>query len=171
MGTMGMRPNASPPRTRKTGYGTPRRLESITSQATAASSPRTQSSRCPVIAPSRRNYVSSEEKPSSGDCQPILESCITPCGRRISQSCQHFLLVDAEEGFLFGAYLLHVGLVVAGVHCLPDVLHVALGIGPADHGFGDHLLGDKRGGLLEVLRRRQLLGQFPWPPCAPSIAR
>jgi hypothetical protein len=39
---------------------------------------------------------------------------------------------------------------------------VALGIGPADHSFGDHLLGDKRGGLLEVLRRRQLLGQLPW---------
>jgi hypothetical protein len=43
---------------------------------------------------------------------------MTPCCRRLSQSWQHFLLVEAEEGFLFGAYLLHVDLVVAGVHCL-----------------------------------------------------
>src|SRR5215216_1070263 len=42
--------------------------------------------------------------------------------RRLSQSWQDFFLVESEEGFLLGSYLLHVDLVVAGLRCLPDVL-------------------------------------------------
>src|SRR5215204_2477261 len=68
-------------------------------------------------------------------------------------------LEEPEEAVLVGADLAHVDLVEAGVDVAADRFEVPLGIGTARDRFGDLVLGDERGRLLEVRRHRELLCQ------------
>src|SRR5215217_8361177 len=80
---------------------------------------------------------------------------------RSAQLRQDLILVETEVPFLLGPYLLHVDLVVAGVGVRLELLQVLLGVGAAGERLSHHVLGDELGGLLEVPRGRQYLGELP----------
>src|SRR5919199_1839718 len=68
--------------------------------------------------------------------------------------------VEVDRLLLVVADLVHEHVVVAGVHELPELGEVRLGVGPAGHQLGHHVLGDGPRGLLEVLWQRQLLAEL-----------
>jgi predicted ester cyclase len=72
--------------------------------------------------------------------------------------------VGLEEPLVTVADLVHVQLVDAGIGELLDRPRVALQVGPAGNGFGEHVLGHELGGLLEVLRHREHLGELSRQP-------
>jgi hypothetical protein len=79
---------------------------------------------------------------------------------RAAELRQHVLGIQLEELLLPAADLLDVELVKACVLVFADLLEVWLEVGAARDRFGDHLLCDELGGLLEVRRRRQDLREL-----------
>src|SRR5579875_747671 len=86
--------------------------------------------------------------------------CSTGTTPASAQAGAQLLFPEAQEALLVRAYLGDEDLVVAGVHIGPDGTQVALGIGPAGHGLGGHVLRHQRRHLLEVLGAGELLGRL-----------
>jgi hypothetical protein len=94
-----------------------------------------------------RPYASSEaRKEASGEARKYLAR------------------VRLEESLVTGSDLVHIQLVDAGIGELLYRPRVALQVGPARNGFGEHALGHELGGLLEVLRHREHLGELSRQP-------
>ncbi len=86
---------------------------------------------------------------------------LKPAPPAVPQRWSDLVVPGLQEGSLVGADLMEVEVVDSGIDQVGGLLDQGLGIRSAGHRVGDHLLGDDRRRLLEVLRCRQVLAELP----------
>src|SRR5215211_3025151 len=114
----------------------------------------------------RTGYFTRSRTPRRYNPPEVARKVVRGAGalRRSTELRQDLLFEEPEETFLIGTDLVDINFVVSGLFVLADRLQIRPGVGAAGRRVGDHLLGDDRDGLLEMLGGGELLGELSRQP-------